>query len=303
MIFKRDIEKKLIEWKHRDVHKPLILRGARQVGKTSVVNTFGKQFDNYLYASLEDSDIYSLFEQKTNVDEIITDLFALLGKQRKEGSTLIFFDEIQYSLPAIRLLRYFYEQRGDIYVIAAGSLLESLLDVHVSFPVGRVEYLAMRPVSFREYLSASGKEQLRNRIEDDVTSSNAFHTKMMQEFNRYALIGGMPEIVKQYLKSHDILSLNRIYTTLLQGYQDDVEKYARNRTMVEVLRFILESAWSNAGTQLSYSNAGKNIYKTREVGEAFRTLEKAMYWNFRIRQQVLLCHIFQIAIEHLNFFG
>lgn len=276
MNFTRDIEKKLLEWKDRQGHKPLILRGARQVGKTSVVNSFGKQFDNYLYASLENKDVLSVFDNRKNVEEVLTDLCVVLNVSRKQGSTLLFLDEIQNSSIAVSQLRYFYEQLPAIHVIAAGSLLESMLDVHISFPVGRVEYLAMRPVSFREYLSASGLDAMRQRIEQDVTSANLFHSKLISEFNRYALIGGMPEIVKNYIEKHDVISLNRIYNTLLQGYKDDVEKYARNRTMTEVLRFILDSAWTNAGAQLSFANAGRNTYKSREVGEAFRTLEKAM---------------------------
>ena len=142
-MFKRKILSKLEAWKQDERHKPLILRGARQVGKTTVVNEFGSQFDNYLYFNLEMSESVRLFEMDIPLNDLVNMLFASLGKSQKEGSTLIFIDEIQNSPKTIALLRYFYEQRPDLYVIAAGSLLENLVDVNVSFPVGRVMYLSL----------------------------------------------------------------------------------------------------------------------------------------------------------------
>lgn len=136
-MFKRKILSKLEAWKQDERHKPLILRGARQVGKTTVVNEFSSQFDNYLYFNLEMSESVRLFEMDIPLNDLVNMLFASLGKPQKEGSTLIFIDEIQNSPKTIALLRYFYEQRPDLYVIAAGSLLENLVDVNVSFPVGK----------------------------------------------------------------------------------------------------------------------------------------------------------------------
>lgn len=157
VMFKRKILSKLETWKQDKRHKPLILRGARQVGKTTVVNEFGSQFDNYLYFNLESHESAKLFEMEITLEDLVNMLFASLGKQQKSGSTLIFIDEIQNSPKTIALLRYFYEQRPDLYVIAAGSMLENLVDVNVSFPVGRVQYLALRPCSFYEFLGALGK--------------------------------------------------------------------------------------------------------------------------------------------------
>ena len=159
-MFKRKIIDKLEEWKNADWHKPLILRGARQVGKTTIVNEFGSQFENYLYFNMERNENVRLFEMDISIDDLITMLFASLGKVKNEGKTLIFIDEIQNSPKTIALLRYFYEQRPDLYVIAAGSLLENLIDVKVSFPVGRVQYLALRPCSFYEFLGAINKNDL-----------------------------------------------------------------------------------------------------------------------------------------------
>lgn len=132
-MFKRKILSRLEAWKQDERHKPLILIGARQVGKTTVVNEFGTQFDNYLYFNLEMSESVRLFEMDIPLNDLINMLFASLGKPQQKGSTLIFIDEIQNSPKTIALLRYFYEQRPDLYVIAAGSLLENLVDVNVSF--------------------------------------------------------------------------------------------------------------------------------------------------------------------------
>ena len=141
-MFKRDILFHLERWKDDTHRKPLILRGARQVGKTTVVNEFGKQFDNYLYLNLEKREAASLFELNVSLKDLMPLFFAHCGKIRNEGTILLFIDEIQNSAKAVALLRYFYEELPDIYVIAAGSLLENLIDVRVSFPCKRfVDFL------------------------------------------------------------------------------------------------------------------------------------------------------------------
>lgn len=157
-MFKRDILTNLEEWATDSHRKPLILRGARQVGKTTVVNEFSKQFDNYLPLNLEKQEASRLFDLPVPLKDLMPLLFAHCGVVRKEGRTLLFIDEIQNSAKAISLLRYFYEELPNIYVIAAGSLLENIVDIHSSFPVGRVQYLALRPCSFREFLQAIHEE-------------------------------------------------------------------------------------------------------------------------------------------------
>ena len=144
--------------------------------------------------------------------------FVHCGKVRNEGTILLFIDEIQNSARAVALLRYFYEELPDIYVIAAGSLLENLIDVRVSFPVGRVQYMALRPCSFREFLGAVGEEPLLSVL-DKPEITLAFHDRLMLLFNIYTLIGGMPEVVQLYAERRDILSLESTYETLLQGYR------------------------------------------------------------------------------------
>lgn len=275
-MFRRKILDKLEAWKQDKKHKPLILRGARQVGKTTVVNEFGTQFDNYLYFNLERNESIKLFEMEIPLDDLVRILFASQGKPQKEGSTLIFIDEIQNSPKTIALLRYFYEQRPDLYIIAAGSLLENLVDVKVSFPVGRVQYLALRPCSFYEFLGAIGKSNLLAVLSQKAEYSVAFHDQLMHLFNQYAIIGGMPEAVQKYSESQDIIAMEDIYETLVQSYKDDSEKYVRGNKLTDVVRFILSYGWAFSGETITLGNFANSGYKSREVGKAFRLLEKAM---------------------------
>lgn len=274
-MFKRDIIVNLEAWAADSHRKPLILRGARQVGKTTVVNEFGKQFDNYLPLNLEKQEAAKLFDLSVPLKDLMPLLFAHRGVIRKKGRTLLFIDEIQNSAKAISLLRYFYEELPDIYVIAAGSLLENIVDIHTSFPVGRVQYLALRPCSFREFLQAIQEETLLPVLaQPEITS--AFHERLMNLFNIYTLIGGMPEVIQLYAERRDILSLNNIYETLLQGYRDDVEKYTTGKLLPDVVRFLLKEGWHKAGQSITLGGFAGSSYKAREVGEAFRLLEKAM---------------------------
>lgn len=160
-MFKRDALTDLENWASSKYRKPLILRGARQVGKTTVVNEFGKEFENYLYVNLEHSEANKLFDSSLPLPILMDMFYVYCNKSKKEGRTLLFIDEIQNSPKAVARLRYFYEDLPEVFVIAAGSLLESLIDVHVSFPVGRVEYMALRPCSFSEFMGAIGEEALR----------------------------------------------------------------------------------------------------------------------------------------------
>lgn len=275
-MFRRKILEKLSEWKHDKGHKPLILRGARQVGKTTVVNEFGNQFENYLYFNLEISTNVKLLEMDIPLNDLVGMLFASLNKPQKQGDTLIFIDEIQNSPKTIALLRYFYEQRPDLYIIAAGSLLENLVDVKVSFPVGRVQYLALRPCSFFEFLGAIGKRNLLEVLSLKADYTKAFHEELMHHFNQYAIVGGMPEAVQKYAESQDIITMEDIYEALIQSYKDDSEKYVKGNKLTDVVRFILSYGWSFSGETITLGNFAHSGYKSREVGEAFRLLEKAM---------------------------
>ncbi|MDR2473641.1 MAG: AAA family ATPase [Tannerella sp.] len=274
-MFERNIIKELEQWAVRNNRKPLILRGSRQVGKTSLVDEFGKKFEIYIKINLENAEYIKLFDDYVNMETLLTGIFLTKEISRRNVPTLIFIDEIQYSSRAVMLLRYFYEDYPDIHVIAAGSLLESMLCKNISFPVGRVEYLAVRPCNFCEFLGAMGRTELEKVVREfSVPQGLAIHSIIMDLFNTFSLIGGMPEIVANYADNKDIVGLNRIYESLLTSYRDDVEKYAEKNTMSQVIRYILKNGWKYAAQRVTLGGFAESLYKAREMGEAFRTLEK-----------------------------
>lgn len=266
----------LDNWRNDNWRKPLILRGARQVGKTTAVNQFGKSFANYLHCNLEDLTYRRIFESDDRLDDKIDFLFAVQRKPRQAGATLIFIDEIQHSPKTVALLRYFYEQRPDLYVIAAGSLLESAVDVNISFPVGRVQFLAVRPCSFGEFANAIGYGQSVSLLSSHPDASSALHSGMMSAFNLYCMVGGMPEAVQRYVESRDITSITSTYDSLLQTYRNDVEKYVKSGKLTDVVRYILRYGWSAAGETITLSNFMGSGYSSGDVRAAFQTIEKAM---------------------------
>ena len=274
-MFKRNIEKELLHWSSDKYRKPLVLRGARQVGKTTVIKCFAEQFENFLFVNLEKSTAVRLFESTDNVVELLPQLFLYCNIKRREGKTLLFIDEIQNSPHAIALLRYFYEELPEIHVIAAGSLLETLLDKHISLPVGRVQYMALHPCSFTEFLGATGDERFVELLLN-ATLPPAFHNELMRKFNTYSLTGGMPEVVAHYAENKDIISLSKVYNELLNAYRNDVEKYAQNNIQASTIRYILDEGWIFAGETITLGGFAGSPYKARETGEAFRTLNKAM---------------------------
>ena len=275
-MFNRDILKNLSSWKGKKDRKPLILRGARQVGKTTVVTLFSEQFDQYLYLNLEIKAERDIFEQGHSIEELVQAIFFYKNRQNNKGSVLIFIDEIQNCPSAVSYLRYFYEAFPDLYVIAAGSLLETLIDTHISFPVGRVEYLVMKPLNFKEFLNALSEAAGLDILNKTIPVPDFTHDKLMKLFNTYAIIGGMPEIVQKYSDQKDIIALNSIFDSLIVSYLDDIEKYARNSTMASVIRHAVSHAFYEAGNRIKFQGFGNSNYKSREMGEALKVLEKAM---------------------------
>lgn len=276
-MFERNALKWLREWKSKTNRKPLIIRGARQVGKTSLVDVFGKEFDCYLKFNLDEAEDLALFAKEMSVQELYSVLLATRGKTKDEGTTLVFIYEIQNSPLAIKMLRYFKEELPQVFVIAAGSLLETLLkdNEHISFPVGRVEYMALRPCTFDEFLGAIGENGLRTMVRQ-AQVPEVLHGRVMRLFNKYSLIGGMPQAVAEYAQTQDIVALTDIYQSLLIGYRDDVEKYTRSETSRNVIRHIIKNGWNYADEQITFEHFASSPYKSREVGEAMRTLEKTM---------------------------
>lgn len=276
-MFERNALIWLREWKARANRKPLIIRGARQVGKTSLVDMFGVEFDCYLKFNLDEANDLALFEKELSVQDLYSVLLATRGKTKQEGNTLIFIDEIQNSPIAIKMLRYFKEELPQVYVIAAGSLLETLLanNKQISFPVGRVEYMALRPCTFDEFLGAMGENGLKEMVQQ-AKVPEVLHNHVMQLFNKYTLVGGMPQAVAEYAQTQDIIALNQTYQSLLIGYRDDIEKYTHSETSRNIIRHIIKNGWNYADEQITFENFASSSYKSREIGEAMRTLEKTM---------------------------
>jgi uncharacterized protein len=273
-MYNRTILEQLRTWSVKAGRKPLVLRGARQVGKTTVVNELGKEFEQYIYLNLETDTDKRPFETLTNIKDLVQALFLLRNiKYAERGVTLIFIDEIQEVPEAFNMLRYFYEEFPEIRVIAAGSLLETIFNRGISFPVGRVEYMVIRPVSFPEFLGAVGETAaLEHLIE--IPAKDFAHDKLLSLFHTYAIIGGMPEIVKVYAESKDLTALSSIYEQLITSYMDDVEKYARNNTLLQVIRHCIRVSFTEAAKRVKFQHFGRSNYNSREVGEALRTLEK-----------------------------
>jgi len=276
-MFDREIIKELNKWAKRPNRKPLILRGARQVGKTTAVEIFSRQFEQYIYLNLDNQSERRIFQKGYDIDQLIQAIFLEKNRAISSGKLLIFIDEIQNSPEAVSMLRYFYESKStrDYYVIAAGSLLESLISKNINIPVGRVEYLYMKPLSFREYLNAVG-----NLSSFDVLKQMPFpdfaHEKLLKDFYQYTLIGGMPEVVETYNKHKEITGLRIVYESLLTSYLDDVEKYARNNTIANVIRHAIENSFYSAANRIRFEGFGHSKYRSREMSEALKIIEKAM---------------------------
>jgi predicted AAA+ superfamily ATPase len=275
-MFKRQLLHELEKWAIKDNRKPLVIRGARQVGKTTLVNEFGKQYAQYIYLNLELKEDKEPFEEFSSIENLVGALFFLKNKTLAQRSkTLIFIDEIQEVPKALNILRYFYESVPEISVIAAGSMLETLFDKNISFPVGRVEYMVIRPVSFPEFLSALGETAALKEL-TQIPLSKYAHTKVLGLFHKYALIGGMPEVVEHYAKHRDLVALAPIYDALINGYLQDVEKYASSNAQIQHIRHCIQASFSQAGKRIKFEGFGNSAYKSREMGEALRTLEKAL---------------------------
>jgi uncharacterized protein len=275
-MFNRLIIDDLESWVKNSSRKPMVLRGVRQVGKTTLVRQFAQRFKQYIYLNLELPDDRLPFEQFSNIDTLIQTIFFLKNCLLEDkNETLIFIDEIQEVTQALGLLRYFYEQEPDLPVIAAGSMLESLFDKNVSFPVGRVEYRVVRPVSFPEFLDAMGETAALRQLKQVPLASFAYN-KLMQLFHTYVLIGGMPEVVQNYSQNRDLLALAPIYDSLLASYMDDVEKYAASDIQITHIRHAIRASLSEAGTRIKFEGFGNSSYRSREMSEALRILEKAL---------------------------
>lgn len=274
-MFRRIAQKYLYEWAQKEERKPLVLRGARQVGKTTLVKMFAADFDHYIYLNLEEKEDAELFAADSSFDDLLVGIFFKANIPIDSSRTLIFIDEIQNEPKAVQALRYFYEKRPDLYVIAAGSLLESLMGRHISFPVGRVEYMALHPCTFVEFLMAIGEDMLANQIEK-IAVPQSLHGYTLDLFKKYMIIGGLPEVVANYAQYRDMVRLGGVFNALLSGYRDDVEKYADKPKEQDSIRYILNYGWTSAGHRIQFAKFTNSSFKSADVSNAFRTLEKTL---------------------------
>ena len=275
-MYQRNAVKELLKWKNSNGRKPLVLRGARQVGKTTVVSILSEHYAQYIYLNLEREKDREIFTKYGSIDEIVHYIFLQYNKiLDKMDDTLIFIDEIQIEPKAVAMLRYFYEEYPNLHVIAAGSMLETLFERGINFPVGRVEFRKIHPVSFEEFLGAVNENQALE-LYNKVPMPAFAHSKLLQLFHSYALIGGMPEIVAKYAENKDITSLSSTYELLIATYFDDVEKYAKNANQVQMVRHAIRSSFYEAGTRIKYQGFGASSYSSREMSEVLQMLEKTM---------------------------
>jgi len=277
MYYPRYIDTFLSDWASRSEHKPLLLRGARQVGKSTAVKHLGESFDSYVEVNFEKQVSYkSLFQGDIDVKRILPQLAAMAGKPIMPGRTLLFFDEIQECPEAIMALRFFKEDLPELHVVAAGSLLEFALDELATFGVGRIHSMFMFPMTFDEFLVANGEQLLldaRNSASTDHPLPQPLHEKMVGLLRTYMLVGGMPEVVGKWVKTHDYLTCQEVQDDIVVAYEDDFPKY-RKKIDPTLLRQTLRSVAVQSTKKFVYSQVGGG-YKSAEVQKAIEMLTKA----------------------------
>ena len=273
---KRNAIEALLKWKNDEERKPMVLKGARQVGKTWLMKEFGKNhYDNYVYFNFDEEDeLQSIFETNKNPKRIIELLSLVAGEKILPGTTLVIFDEIQECPSALNALKYFKEKANEYHVIAAGSLLGTLLAQPKSYPVGMVNLLDIHPLTFDEFLDATDESLYAyyQSITQGQTIEEIFHNRLMEAYNNYLIIGGMPECVASWVKHKDPARITQIQKELVQIYENDFSKHngkVNSGRILQVFRSIV--------TQLAKPNEKFMYGAVREGGRA-RDFEEAIEW-------------------------
>ncbi len=273
---KRNAIEALLKWKNDEERKPMVLKGARQVGKTWLMKEFGKShYDNYVYFNFDEEDeLQSIFETNKNPKRIIELLSLVAGEKILPGTTLVIFDEIQECPSALNALKYFKEKANEYHVIAAGSLFGTLLAQPKSYPVGMVNLLYIHPLTFDEFLDATDESLYvyYQGITKGQTIEEIFHNRLMEVYNNYLIIGGMPECVASWVKHKDPARITQIQKELVQIYENDFSKHngkVNSGRILQVFRSIV--------TQLAKPNEKFMYGAVREGGRA-RDFEEAIEW-------------------------
>jgi len=279
MEFKREIYSELIKWKLKPKRKPLLLMGARQIGKTTLLKSFGNiAYDDFLYLNLEkQNSTHQIFEKNKDPVSIINNLNIIHGSKILVGKTLIVLDEIQECKDALIALKYFQEELPEIHIIGAGSLLGLSIGNDRSFPVGKVEFLDMYPLSFSEFLQHYDTKQYNAyhyfiNTKEIKPIPDLFFDSFQEIFKEFILIGGMPEATADYLTHRDLSQALKIQDGILRAYELDFVKHSNKTTSTKI-----QQVWNSLPSQLGKENK-KFIYKVIKSGARAREFEEAILW-------------------------
>lgn len=275
-MMKRLIKYELAQWKVSRTRKPLLVRGARQVGKTHAVRECGKGFRHFVEINFEKNpDFIAVFEKNLDPVRIINALVAMTAQPIIPGETLLFFDEIQSCPKAIIGLRYFYEEMPALHVIAAGSLLDFAIE-KVGVPVGRIQFCYVYPLSFMEYLASLGNKPLFEMLlshQNNEPLETIFHEKFFELLGQYMLLGGMPEVIAESLKENNLSDANRLQHVIINAYRDDFPKYA-NKFQIKYVEALFNKIPHCIAQPFKFSSI-QTAYQKRELEPALNLLEKA----------------------------
>lgn len=274
----RTLEKELLKWKKSIDRKPLIIRGARQIGKSYLIQEFGRHyFESIVTLNFEElKEAKKAFDGDLTPSLILRDLSARLKESIIPGKTLLFLDEIQACPNALRSLRFFKEQMPELHIIGAGSLLEFIIgNEQFSFPVGRIDYMYMRPMSFAEFLEAKGDERALKWIQEATIQAPvgaATHSNLIQSTKEYFLVGGMPEAVNSFIKTGQFLDLDRIHQNLLNTYENDLGKYPKS-SQQKFMKLLFEAAPRLIGEHFKYAKIHPHA-QSRDYLESLHVLSQ-----------------------------
>jgi hypothetical protein len=269
MYLHRTLDNTLLEWKNSEKRKPLLLRGARQVGKTDSVRNLGAKFEYFIELNFEiDDRAAPIFEGSLYPDELIEKIVTVYDIPVIEGKTLLFLDEIQVCIPAIQALRFFYEKKRGLHVIAAGSLLEFALQEIPSFGVGRIRSVFMHPMSFNEFLTALGRErilEMKRKAAPDSPLSDVIHKELISLVKKFLFLGGMPEVIANYITNKDITECRRVMDDLIISFRADFAKY-KDKFPARILTEVFNSVVKQAGSKFVYSKVSDDKHDKIKEG-------------------------------------
>ncbi len=268
----RDILNAFLAWKQAKEHLPIILRGARQVGKSWLVREFGKHFDDFAEINFDqDERAGHLFDGDLKIATLLERLSLYCEKKITPGKTLLFLDEVQECENAIKALRYFKEDCPELHVVAAGSLIDFALE-KISVPVGRVQFFYLYPLSFGEFLTANNHDELRRHIHPNKPDA-VLHAKILEHLKNYMWLGGMPAVVDHWIKNRDAVHCQKLQTQIITAYKQDFSKYAR-RQQIDYVTTLFEAVPQQLGDKFKFSNVEQNV-RAAALKQALLLLEMA----------------------------